>query len=388
MNKKLKVTVLHKYQNCYKSTLSLKQYKSYQIVFFASCFFLLLIVGFSNIIVDPYGFFNSPKISFLNKNKPELEKNLMLAKATEAKFINAKTIILGSSRVMSGLDISHPILGDKEVVYNLGLPGTNLYQVLKYFKYTLTYQNHVEKVILGLDFFMFNDNLQNLDTFNEARLNGDFSIEDLMDNSLSISTLKASISTILANIKHQKSSISQESTTKKFRRWLTNFLSFEGFYKTYDLSEDRLENFQAIIDLCQKNNLDLEVFISPIHATQYEAITISGIWSTFEQWKREIVKITPVWDFATYNSITTEAISDNMISYIDSSHYSQHTGNLILNRILSYKLETVPQDFGVLVTPENIESHLEEISENRELWQKEHPEESQLVYQLKKISEK
>ncbi len=65
----------------------------------------------------------------------------------------------------------------------------------------------------------------------------------------------------------------------------------EEFYGKYLLSSERLNNFQKIVDICQQNDIDLKVFMSPTHATQYEAIAVSRLWSTFEQWKREIVKI-------------------------------------------------------------------------------------------------
>ena len=89
--------------------------------------------------------------------------------------------------------------------------------------------------------------------------------------------------------------------------------------------------------------------------TQYEAIEVAGLWSTFEEWKREVTKITPVWDFSGYNSVTIEPIGDRMNNYLNSSHYSTETGTLILNRILSFQPQTIPDNFSVYLTPENIE---------------------------------
>ena len=44
-----------------------------------------------------------------------------------------------------------------------------------------------------------------------------------------------------------------------------------------------------------------------------------------------------------------------MKNYTENSHYTPQVGNLILNRILSYKEEEVPEDFGILINQENIE---------------------------------
>ncbi|MGK7937639.1 MAG: hypothetical protein AB4206_17880 [Xenococcaceae cyanobacterium] len=82
-------------------------------------------------------------------------------------------------------------------------------------------------------------------------------------------------------------------------------------------------------------------------------------------------------------TITTESIGDRMDNYIDNSHYSPQAGDLVLNRILSFQTEKIPEDFGILVTSDNIESHLEQIRLAKEVWRKEHPEEVNLVKKIK-----
>lgn len=139
---------------------------------------------------------------------------------------------------------------------------------------------------------------------------------------------------------------------------------------------------------CKQHDITLKVFISPSHATQWEAIRATGHWHTFEQWKREVAKITPVWDFSGYNSITTEPISNTMKNYGDNSHYTKEVGDLVLNRILSFKEETVSSDFGVLLTPETIESHLKQIRYDREVWARKHPDEVKLVEDIKEEFDK
>ncbi|NET72339.1 MAG: hypothetical protein F6K62_15805, partial [Sphaerospermopsis sp. SIO1G2] len=102
----------------------------------------------------------------------------------------------------------------------------------------------------------------------------------------------------------------------------------------------------------------------------------------FENWKKKLVELTPVWDFSGYNSITTEKLQDVMENYADSSHYTKPVGDLVLNRILGYQADQVPTDFGVLLTPENIESHLAKIRADREKWVKNNQDELQLVQKL------
>lgn len=59
-------------------------------------------------------------------------------------------------------------------------------------------------------------------------------------------------------------------------------------------------------------------------------------------------------------------------------------GNLILNRIFDFQQETVPRDFGVIITPDNIESHLAQINTDHAAWVKNHPQLVKLAQDLEK----
>ncbi len=369
----------------YPNTLKAPQFKNYyqfNCIFIASALFPLLAVGLFNIVIDPYGVFNSPKFASINQTKPEQQKHSRLYKAMDIIRIKPTIILLGSSRVETGLDIEHPAFKDKKVTYNLGLEAANTYELRQYFNHALVQQPKLEQLIVGIDFFMFNEHLKNRVDFSEERLKNKIPTQDILNTSLSLDAFVSSKNTLLINLTHQ----SPNRVSKKidrFKFWLGGFLRNEELYKNYSFSPERLNHIRTIIDICRKNNIDVKVFISPIHATQHEAIRVAGLWSIFEQWKRELVKIVPIWDFSGYNSVTTEPISDDMRNYIDSSHYSRQTGNLVLDRILSYQQESVPSDFGILITPENIESHLAKIRADREVWARNNPDEVKLVQDIK-----
>ena len=141
-----------------------------------------------------------------------------------------------------------------------------------------------------------------------------------------------------------------------------------GYYNSYRFSEEFLNEFRLLVETCRERNIELTVFISPSHAAQWEALRAAGLWSEFEDWKREIVEITPVWDFSGYNSITTEPIADDMQHYWDSSHYRKEVGDLVMNRLFNYQVETVPTDFGVWMTRDTVNTHLSRIRTNRSQW--------------------
>ncbi|HBE21271.1 MAG TPA: hypothetical protein DEG17_05105 [Cyanobacteria bacterium UBA11149] len=68
--------------------------------------------------------------------------------------------------------------------------------------------------------------------------------------------------------------------------------------------------------------------------------------------------------------------------FLDGTHYSKQVGDWVLNRVLSYQETSVPGDFGIPIVPKNIESHLDKINSERELWSKQHPDEVRFVRDL------
>lgn len=355
----------------------------------------LLLIALFNIAIDPYGVHNAPKILKFNSLKPAQYNNVKLFKAVRISQVKPKTIFLGSSRTGIGLDPSHPAITNQPS-YNLALVGSNINEINHYLKHAIANQPKLNTVILGIDFFMFNKFNQNgidfdLDRLNKTRITN----QDFFNTVLSTDAVASSIETIKANINPQEYYLfkdnghrytlfkSSPDIPNKFKQSISGYLNKGGFYYQYKISPEFMNRFREIVELCEQNNIDLKVFISPSHATQWEAIHTAGIWSDFEQWKREIIKITPVWDFSGYNSITTEAINKEMNNYWDSSHYTQAVGDLILNKILHHKEKFVPKDFGVWITPQNIESHIYKIQHQRRVWIENNPNIAQFVKQIK-----
>jgi hypothetical protein len=350
----------------------------------------LSLVGTFNLLVDPYDVFDSPNWLGINHVKPKKDNNDRLFKASDLIRLKPTTLILGSSRTKQGIDPEHPSLSSDRSTYNLAINGPNTYEIRRYLEHAIANQPRIKEIIFGVDFFMFNATLKNQPSFSEDRLEKThIVINDAINTLFSLDSFNVSQATVEASLKEKNKddtygengfmpnrTINDGSTKWRFDQ------SIELYFKLhsdYQFSEEYLAEFKKIVDLCQQNKIDLKVFISPSHATDMEAIRATGRWETMEKWKREIVKIIPVWDFSGYNSVTTEPIKDVMTNYADNSHYTVAIGNLILDRILAYQSDKVPLDFGVLITPENIESHLHKTKSDREIWTKNHTDEVKLV---------
>lgn len=377
-------------------------YRRYSINILKIILGILLATTIFNFAVNPYGVWHNVTIKYFNQVKPAKNNNVKLFKAIDIAKIKPEIIILGSSRTEFGLDPNHPALGHEKNSYNLGLTGTNMYEVMRYFQHAIAIQPKLKKVVLGIDFLMFNKYNENTPDFSENRIgNQNITYQDFLDTLVSVNALSASLKTIIVNIQEPNATgyfypngqrdvnyyiehdYRNKSYKKIFESIILRFLKIPYLYGKYQLSEASLNHLKTIVDICQDRDIELKIFISPAHATQWETIRVAGLWETFEQWKREVVKITPVWDFSGYNSITTEPISKDMQNYIESSHYRPIVGDLILNQIFQYHQERVPKNFGRMMIPKNIESHLEKIRTDREIWAKKHPDEVKFVQKLK-----
>lgn len=340
----------------------------------------MLAISGINIIIDPYDFWSFPQIQGVNHSKPRKDNNDRLHKAADIVRHKPSVIVLGSSRTKQGIDPSHVLLQEySQNTYNLAINGPNMYEVRRYLEHALANQENLELIVLGLDFFMFNHELENQPSFDESRLEiSHLSLKDVVSTTLSVDTLKASWETFQASQQESESLVLEEDNGfnpnrnaedgKREWRFESSLRLYFDRHSKYQLSNDSIEDLKRIVELSQKHNVPLVVFISPAHATQWEAIRATGQWGTFEEWKRQIVKITRVWDFSGYNSVTTEKIARDMDYYTDSSHYSVLVGNWVITRILQGDGSNIPKDFGVLVSASNIEQHLAKIRADHNVW--------------------
>jgi hypothetical protein len=163
-----------------------------------------------------------------------------------------------------------------------------------------------------------------------------------------------------------------------------------GKYEFANDARDSFDNYRKIIDLAHKKNIRLYLVTSPIHARMLEVMDTMGLTPKFEEWKRMLVKINaeqawansaevfPLWDFTGYNSVTGESVpgadekDKRMRWYSEGAHYRAATGDLVLNKVFGLGGRMIPEDFGKLVTTDNIEAHLASIREERVRYRSSH----------------
>lgn len=116
------------------------------------------------------------------------------------------------------------------------------------------------------------------------------------------------------------------------------------------------ETLSKMQNICKEYQINCIFVTNPNHARILEWI---GKQDSFKL-KRLISKALPngFWDFAYLNSITT-----NSANYLETSHFIKEVHKLMLGRVFGDKNITVPEDFGIFITQENLEQSLAKIEQ-------------------------
>jgi len=334
------------------------------------------IAGF-NWLIDPYGFWNPPKLLDIRHRPFTLELE-PASKLVAAQPTGAEYIILGNSRESFGLPMHNSIWENKSR-FNLAFHGASIreIQAIHSFLIRLPTTHHV---LLGLDFFMFNANYVQNDPDN-LRLKV---IQDLTagtDHTLNKSTLAIfSLFTSLA-IQHSWKTISDD--TQNLRaigqygsyageelyqskpRHGNNFRAIEsqlltGFWKPSPSKEFTLSNektntpgiLREILIEAHNSNINTTLFIGPFHPRTLAFMKTANLYPEFKKWQQALVTINEsvaadlgkppfqIMDFSHIPEVLHEKIpekgdqSTKLIYFYDANHYQPILGEDVLKNWL------------------------------------------------------
>lgn len=368
--------------------MTARYYTQFYLSGLVSC--LALIAGF-NWLIDPQGVFRILTLPGINQEKPLLEKEgVRKTKSIDLERGAFKAVVLGTSRSFGGLDPEHPKFA-AGTAYNAALPGTNFYETHKVFEFASQHLS-LQQVVLELDFTTFSDKRTVDADFEDSRFAGKTIWVSSLGSLVSLYHLQDAWTTLQFNRQGQAA----RYTTQGFRRDRTygegssdrhdhhrlfawadqQYLSIHTGLD-YD-SRDRTQRLQAIVEQSQANDIELYLFIPPLHAHLIESLALTGLMPEFEQWKRDLVQLVAdhnqaypnrpplrLWDFSGISSVTTEPVppegsDEKMQWYIESSHFTPELGDIMLDMMLSYpdRPAAAPDDFGIVLTPQNLETQL------------------------------
>jgi len=359
-----------------------------------------------NWLIDPYMLFESPQIPSINVAKPAASSRIRLFETIHVLQQPPEVLILGASREHYGIDPTHPAF-QAQTTFNAAIQSQPLMESKEILKALSVRSSFPKQVVLGIMFEQADDLRAQAPTdFSLAMFDASYPYRLLF----SLSTLEDSGRAVFKNLRNPTLSERKDGVTiwqeqdlqkgqrKAFKVNERKYLT-AGQFACQGTSIDvrnskKMLHLQEAVSIAYRMQSEMTIFIGPSHARQWETIEVRGMWDQFEEWKRIVVEIIeseavaanakpfPFWDFSGYNSITTEAVpiesdttSRTRYSH-ESSHYTPAAGDLVLDRIFNYQSpdRTVPDDFGVLLTPQTIEAHLTHIRLERERYRQTHPQ--------------
>jgi len=159
-------------------------------------------------------------------------------------------------------------------------------------------------------------------------------------------------------------------------------MSFEDTTRSVSTFED----LRAIIQTCQTKNVKLFLFTNPQHAETLESYHILGCWASYQEWLRKIARIVAdqniknplnsieLWNFSGYSSVTTSHLGPDTkwenIYFSDPYHFNRTVGDIIQDKLTGQRLAAIPapEDFGTILTPDNVEEVLHLMDAKRALF--------------------
>lgn len=131
----------------------------------------------------------------------------------------------------------------------------------------------------------------------------------------------------------------------------------------FDGGTERFEKSLTIIrqikQLCDENYIQFILFFNPQHMTTY----LADDMELMNRFKKELVKISPFWDFSGVNYVTA-----NNYFWYETSHPRAFICDKILDTVSGQNKITWVPDFGVYVTPENVDAFCEKAVRDRQTY--------------------
>lgn len=390
----------------------------------------VLFAGF-NAWVNPYLLFDNARVAGFNAKKPAVETRERLMKSYEALRRPARTLVIGSSRTDLGLNPEAAAWPEgRRPVYNLSLVGSGTETGLRFAQHMLAGRSPSAPVagtlLVGLDFENFlvspkavgGPSAATLEL--EARLlvrpdgqsNSQRAQQVLLDHVaglLSLDALVDSVHTLLANRRGPQPDLESNGhlSEGRFQQW-AQADGFSTLFRQKDvqamqtLSRRQLggvdgaplaqpSKIKPLIEFATQHRMKLVLAIQPSHASRLELLAHMGYWPAYEHWKRALCaevaaasdsgKDVSLWDFGGYEAPMQEAVpapgdrQSRMRWFWDPVHYSAALGELMIRAMFSEGTsapEVVPA-IGVPLTPQNLESRLQQVRADQYRYRKDQP---------------
>ncbi len=357
--------------------------------------------------VDPYGLRAGNRIDNPGETDATERAGAFWRKAFAVHQLMPRTVVLGTSRADSALDSDHPALSAGDVpVLNLALGAAQIEQMRLLLIHANTVSSGLQKAVIGLDIEAFLD--RGRSDFHAAALAGNPHSEPAWLARLLVYFSPSALGSAVARLVAPESTLSNppyEAVLKELegQRGLVWTTEIKNFYARlaqlfpsaatatrWNANPRRhaaMQSFRELLAYAREHDIELRLFVSPVHARYLEWYRRVGWWPLFQDWKRELVyaiaseQTAPgpsiaitLWDFSGFHAAATEAVprlgdlETRMKWYRESSHYSPALGNHMLDLMVSGRSADGSPLPDARIDRGNIEPHLSRQTLDADTW--------------------
>lgn len=279
-------------------------------------------------------------------------------------FKEYNALLLGSSRTT--YMNRHDFNGMN--VYNLSASGMRPQEYLTYIDFVIKdARQPIETIIIGMDFFgylnygsfMF-DNAPSIVQTTQTpyyRWKMLFSF-DALNNS--IKNIRDYSNPHKHSDRYNRDNIKTMFKQPDTRQRKDQILKDVVIYARSEYASHSNPNYKKILKTI-KSKHDAKRFIiytTPVSQPLFRLLIQKGHYSNYENWLRALVDIYG----QVHHFMYMHSVSNNYLHYFaDSNHAYPETNKLIAHRITMPANADIPEDFGMMITRENLEAKLQEL---------------------------
>lgn len=369
----------------------------------------VVVVSFT-LLVDAIGI--SPvqvSVAGFNTSKPLRQDFDWIVKRYEVLRNEPATIFMGSSRIKQSIDPALLANTGYAPAYNGGINGSASFQEIRsYLQYYLGADKNLQHVFIeafAIALFSY-DKTKHPEVRPpqgaaapqmrppEVHFGRLADIGDLASVFFSMSGLNSAVRTISVNREQQNSPTASQSdggfapiplAPHHFSvRNSLNFVIHTGLIQRGgEVAPSIFATARQMIAKCQWYQVECRFFVSPLHADVLYAMYYLGWWPELEKLKRGLAALAPTYDFTRYSHLIDER-SGPVVYWPETFHFSPALGELIARAMTGLRTPDMPENFGALLEPNNIDSSLAAWRQERDNWIAQHPD---VVERMRKAEE-
>ncbi|RKL68139.1 hypothetical protein CR203_06545 [Salipaludibacillus neizhouensis] len=334
-------------------------YKRWVIVTLLIPLVIITCVGGFNYYIDPLWTFSH--VNKLNTSQDSFNERQQKTNIVTYREFDYDTLLLGSSRTT--YINQHDFMGLD--TFNYALSSMSIQEYNDYIEYAKKEnKKEFEYIFIGLDFYATNKNREMIED-PQIYINKANEFMYRFKNLISVDLLKQSIENAKSSSaedqyftrSYNRENVATakvaegEEVKKEIEKTVESYR--ESVYGPgYEYNDDIKKIFTELKE--NNPNTTFIVYTTPVTSQLFNLLYEENRLQDYNQWISDTVEVFG----SVYNFMYTNSITSDSSNYYDGHHFYPDVGTLIAHKIINHENKDIPEDFGVLVTDDNLSEHL------------------------------